>query len=133
MVNVEMGTDKGYDTGYPVLEKWPRLSKGIKRQEKNLEIPSVSVSFLSSAPLFSTFLSLFLDFLFYLTSLCEPRDTLPGHWRQASVKHLLFTVQKTVSRTQGTKCSCRLPTPSCFWCVCLQSQAPKVALSMWKG
>ena len=79
MVNVEMVTDKGYDTGYPVLEKWPRLSKGIKRQEKNLEIPSVSVSFLSSAPLFSTFLSLFLDFLFYLTSLCKPRDTLPGH------------------------------------------------------
>lgn len=34
MVSVEMEADKGYDTGFPVLENWPRLSKGIKRQGK---------------------------------------------------------------------------------------------------
>ena len=46
MVNVEMGADKGGDTEFPVLGKWPRLSKGIKMQEKkNLGIPSVAVSF----------------------------------------------------------------------------------------
>ena len=78
MVDVKISADKGNDTGFPVLEKWPRLTKGIKRKgKKNLGIPSVS--FLSSVSLFSTFLSLFLELLLYHTSLHEPSNTLLGH------------------------------------------------------
>lgn len=73
--------------------------------------------------------SLILSYL----PLHEPRNTLPEHWRQASLTRVPFTVQKTVSRTRGANCSCQLPIPSLIWCVCLQSRAPEVVLSAWDG
>lgn len=121
MVNVQMGADKGGDTGFPVLGKWPRLSKGIKMQgKKNPGIPSVSVSFLSSVPLFSTFLSLFLDLLPpYMSPETLLRALEPGLC-EACASHC---PESSLQNTRPCVLSAAHPLP--HRCICLQSHAPK--------
>lgn len=116
MVSVEIEADKGYDTGFPVLENWPRLSKGIKRQGKKKK--SCSCFFFElCASLFYLSVSVSRSLILSYLPLHEPRNTLPGPWRQASLNHVPFTVQKTVSRTRSANCFCQLPIPSSLVCV----------------